>query len=202
MAALLASALVLAALYFGSAVIDGFLKPTAAAIWALLRIFVLSVDQIKLWTFLALAAALLAVVRAGTAIMDASQEQQPSAAAEDENALVGSIRYWRYLLSEAPGGQRDMATARNVFLRLLISARAAGERIAGDFPLYDDFQARRIPLPDEVYDFLFAEAPRSRRSRLRARIDRATGRDRAKYHRAVALFFGYLESYMEIKDEQ
>jgi hypothetical protein len=201
MAALLASALVLVALCFGSDVIEGFLKPTAAAIWALLRIFVLSVDQIKLWAFMALAAALLAIVRAATAIMDASQGWQAPADEADENALAHSIRYWRYLLSEAPSGRRDIATTRNVFIRLLISARAAKERVAGDFTLRDDFQARRIPLPDEVYGLLFAEEPRSRRTRLRAWLDRATGRDRAEYHRAVALFFEYLESYMEIKDE-
>jgi hypothetical protein len=201
-AVLLVSGLALAAILFGRAIFAGFVVPMASGIWALLRIFVLSVDQIQLWTFMLIALFLLFALRAALALMDYSPETQEESGEPDENAVLGSVKYWRYMFAEVPRSPRELALARREFAKLLLSSYAAKERVMNDFSLYGDFKSRRIPLPDGIYDFAFADEPPSRGSRLRSWLRRASGADRVEYHRAVEEFLDFIKSYMEISDEE
>jgi hypothetical protein len=201
-AVLLLSGLALAAILFGRAIFAGFVVPMASGIWALLRIFVLSVDQIQLWAFLIISLFLLFVLRAALALMDFSPVTEEEPAEPDENAALGSVKYWRYMFAEVPRSARELALARREFAKLLLSAYAAKERVMNDFLLYSDFKSRKIPLPDGIYDFAFADGPPTRWSRLGSWLRRASGADRVEYQRAVEEFLDFIKSYMEISDEE
>jgi hypothetical protein len=203
-AALVASGLFLAAVAFGPAIMSLFVVPMATSVWALLRVFVLSVDQVKLWTFVALAAFTLGFCRAVMAAMDASSRQDRESALPDRNAALANVGYWRYMLAVAPRSDRDRDTIRRELAKLLLSAYSSKERVARDFSLYRDFESRKIPLPEEVHELLFANASPSTKpeARFRAWLRRVSGRESAEYLRSLERYIEYLRFYMEINDEE
>jgi hypothetical protein len=204
--ALLASGVVLAALLFGPAVLEGVIKPMAMGIWVLLRIFVLSVDQAKLWTFLTLFLFLFLFLflayRAARAMLDASPGPGAESAEPDKNATLGDIEYWKYMFAETPRDDREYGLAQRELAKLLLSAYASRERVVNDFALHNDFKSRKIPLPESVYSFVFDDGRIASRSRLRAWLRRVSGRDRVEYRRSIGQYLEFLNSYMEISDDE
>jgi hypothetical protein len=200
--ALFASGLALVALLFGSAVLAGVLKPLAMGLWALVRIFVLSVDQIKLWTFLTIFLLLFFAYRAVSALMDSSPAEPTEYAAPDQSTTLADMEYWRYMFAETPRDSREFGLVQRELAKLLLSAHATKERVVNDFTLYNDFKSRRIPLPESVYALIFQEGQIRAKTRFRAWLHRLSGRDRVEYRRAIERFLKYLESHMEIHDDE
>ena len=200
--ALLASGIALAALLFGPEILEGFVRPAVMGIWMLLRVFILSVDQIKLWTFLMLVLFILVASRAALALMDSPPGQREEAAAPDQNATLGDIEYWRYMFAETPRDDREYGLARREFARLLLSAYASKERLVNDFTLYERFKSREIPLPEGVYDLVFSDERGAPRTRIRTWLYRASGRNRIDYRRGLEQYLDFLKSYMEINDDE
>jgi hypothetical protein len=200
--ALLASGIALAALLFGPAILEGVIKPAAVGIWMLIRVLVLSVDQIKIWTFLMLALIILFAFRAALALMDGPQEPRTEETAPDQNATLGDVEYWRYMFAETPRDDREYGLARREFAKLLLSAYASKERLVNDFTLYERFKSREIPLPEGVYDLVFSEERAASRTRIGTWLRRVSGRDRIDYRRELEHYLEFLKSYMEISDDE
>jgi hypothetical protein len=199
--AFLASGLALAALLFGPEILEGVVKPLAIGLWMLFRIFVLSVDQIKLWTFLLLALFTIFAFRAALALTAGSQGPRAEETAPDRNSTLGDVEYWRYMFAETPRDDREYGLARREFAKLLLSTYASKERLVNDFTLYERFKSREIPLPEGVYDFVFSEGRAAPGTRMQAWLRRVSGHDRIDYQRKLGQYLEFLKSYMEISDD-
>lgn len=200
-AAIIASGAALAAIFFGPVLLESVIKPVATGLWILVRVLVLSVDQIKLWTFLIVALFFFLAYRAARALLDAPVKPGTEPTAPDENATLDSLEYWRYLFTQTPRDDREYSLTRRELARLLLSAYASKERVVNDYTLYADFKSRKILLPDGVYAFVFGDegAPRTKFS---AWLRRASGRDRIDYSRGIERYLEFLTSYMEIRDDE
>jgi hypothetical protein len=201
--ALLAVAVSALAVLVGPAILRAFLAPLASGAWFLIRAFVLSFDQAALWGILLLGAGTLFASRIAAAAISSEPEARPGL--EEPNAALSDIESWRYLFAEAPRGARERAFARRELSGLLCSAYAARFGVRNDYGLYAGFRERRIPMPEDVRAYLFAdegaEDERGIARRAKAWFWRASGRERAGYLRVVEGLIGYIEGGMEASDE-
>jgi hypothetical protein len=202
---LLAAAVMgLAWIAFGPIIRDVVLRPLSEALWYVLRVFVLSVDQALLWGFLLLGLGVFVALRLAARLM--ARAEAPARAADaggasrDPNAALSDLKYWRYLLAETPRDARERSLAQRELARLLLSAYASAHRVEANFELYGDLREGRIALPGGLRPFLFGEESK-KGTKLQAWLRRVSGRDRADYRRSVEEYFDYLESVMEIRDD-
>jgi hypothetical protein len=202
---LLAALLAFVGLYFGPALLSGFIQPLAEQLWGFLRVYILCINQEELWRYFVLALSAFLCYRLLRALASASREAEPAPSGPDANAALGELRYWRYLFTKKTRDERERVLARREFERLLVSAYAAHNRVEADFELLESFRSGRIPLPATVHSFLFGEEaearPRKGARRLKAWLDRVSGRESSDSRRAVEEYLDYIESLMEMDDD-
>jgi hypothetical protein len=184
---------------------NNILEPTAVALWLLLRLLVLSIDQKYFWyavIFLAVIF-LFRFVRPKQPAMEVNTHS-------DTNTTILNIGYWRVLFTYNDQDIQEEKILKRELTHLLTSLYASKQSRSNDFRVHDDLQQGKIPLPSNIHTFLFPREPeqsggpikrflQSIRRTSQKWIHQWTGREKAEYYQTIEEVLNFLETSMEIK---
>jgi hypothetical protein len=191
-------------MFFWSFVLNEIITPISLAVWILLRVFVLSIDQKYYWGAIIFITSIFLYYHF-------LPPHQPTVQSEDfqnSNEIMRTIGYWRSLFTLT---NRDK-TLKKELARLLLSRHATKQRTLPYFRLYDALQQGEIPIPDQIHAFLFLEEPQevgrsfkklvqSIRNTPRTWIRRWTGQESAEYYRMIDEVFCFIETSLEMEND-
>ena len=186
---------------WGPFLLQDFLLPLSAGVWALLRICVLCVDQKTYWM-------LGLLVATGFSVFRLSQTASPPepTLAGDPNLEPGALTHWKGLFSSIRLGSPDDKNLRRELKWILVRIYASKHRLPAGFQVADRFQKREIALPAFVYDALFSAPPEKNRSGFVRLVQwmRGTHSEASRHRKLSEKILGeiltYFEEMMESKD--
>jgi hypothetical protein len=195
-------------LLFWPYILSEIIAPISLAVWVLLRIFVLSIDQQYYWGALIFAASFFLYRYFSTSVQPASQVED----SQNPNATLRAIGYWRFLFAIIGEDVRAQKALKRELVGLLLSFYATQQFTLADFRLYDALQRGEIPLPRHIHAFLFSEEPdkagfslkklaQSIRDTPRKWIRRWTGQETAEHYEMIADVLDFLETSLEMKND-
>ena len=201
------SIILLVGLLFWPFILKKIIEPTSLAIWLLLRIFVLSIDQIYYW-----GAIIFVVVIFLFRLLSLNQTIMQTEGSPDSNATIKTIEYWRSVFTLINPDVHDEKILKRDLSRLLLSFYASKQGTSTDFRIYDALQRGEIPLPEHIHTFLFPnetkESKRSFKKNIqsiwnapRKWIRRWTGQETAEYYRMINEVLCFIEISMEMKND-
>jgi hypothetical protein len=185
---------------------ENLVRPMALVFLVFWRI-VLSVDQQYYW-FLLIVAAVLYIFYRITRMTEVAEETQlpPS------NDTLETLRYWRtsIMLTSDETSQNNMLR-RDLWgiLAMMVAIQQPGK---SQIELYDALKQRQIPLPENIYSFLFPSEPPitgGSLSRLLQSVwlklarwrQRLSGREIADYYLSIEEVLNFMETAMEMKND-
>jgi hypothetical protein len=188
-------------------ILNNIIEPTAVAVWLLLRILVLSIDQKYFWYALIFLAVIF--------LFRLLRQEQPSIqsyAYLDTNATILNIGYWRVLFTYNDQDVRDEETLKRELIYLLTSLYASKQSTSNDFRVHDALQQGRIPLPENIHTFLFSAEPQESGGPIkrflqsipktsRKWIRQWTGQEKAEHYRLIDEVLDFVETSLEIKND-
>ncbi len=190
-----------------SFILENVVKPFALVLWAIWRIL-LSVDQKYYWGLLIFSAMFYLFYRLSREPAVFKQSHQ-----SNFNATLETVSYWRNSILFTS----DEIDQANVLKRslgdMLATLYAAKQPGTASFEIYAALKRRHLPLPEEIYDFLFpSELSGSvgplKQVLLKIRqtpgkwMRRWTRRDLAEYYRSIDEVITFMETSMEIEHDQ
>ena len=198
--------LFLVGLLFPSFIQDNFVAPIALVLLLFWRILQ-SVDQAIYWVLLIFSALAYSFFRLyRSAQKSAAFEQTPP---PDANAMLDELNYWRLAIRIAcdETGKHSYTLEHNLG-KVLAALYASKQPHIAQFEIYDALKLRQMPLPEDIYAFLFGtESSSSTRSVKqilhnlwnlpRKRIRRWTGREAAEYYQSLEQALKFMESVLE-----
>ena len=194
--------------------LSSILEPAATAVWLFLRLFVLSIGQEVYWwgaVCLALAVMIFRLARSRA-------PRYPSITAVTctprNQAALWHSQLRRGLEAASAGGGDGF---RRDLMWLFTEMYASQGHGALNYKIRDELLDRRIPLPEGIHSFLYAEKPaqpkpslfrhpvlsvrwslRAASEALRAWIRRKTGRARSEYIASVEEVVKFMEDSLEM----
>lgn len=205
-------AILFVGLLFWPFILNEIIKPTSLAVWVLVRIFVLSVDQEYYWLAIIFITFIFLYLR----LLPPPRPTIQSEGSQHPNETMRTLDYWRSLLNLIDVRVQDDEMLKKELARLLLSLYATKQHTLADFRLYDALQQGEIPLPEQIHAFLFPEEPQpvghsftinikklvqSIRNTPRKWIRRWTGQETAERHRMIDETLCFLETSLEMKND-
>jgi Ca2+/Na+ antiporter len=199
-------------LLFWPFILNEIITPTSLAVWVLLRIFVLSVDQAYYWVAIIFIIATFLYLR----LLPPSHPTIQSEDSQHLNETMRTLDYWRSLFNLIDQRVQDDEMLKKELARLLLSFYATKQHTLADFRLYDALQQGEIPLPEQIHAFLFPEEPQpvgrsfitnirrlvqSIRNTPRKWIRRWTGQETAERYRMINETLCFMETSLEMKND-
>jgi hypothetical protein len=196
--------LLMVCLLFEPFVMDNILVPIAAAIWLLLRIFVLSVDQIYYWVGLAALGFMFIAFRIVHLLINRPAPLKMESSPDPSLALMNA-EAWRNRIELTAGGSAEQSILKRELAWVLVSLYTFRQSGSAYHEVYEPLRQKKIPLPDKVWSFIFAQAPPgftpSIRQAFQSRIHKWSGRQTAEYYEAIEEVLSFLETSLEMKDD-
>jgi type IV secretory pathway VirB3-like protein len=204
---LLAAILLFLGVLFWPFVVNNILRPSALAVWLLLRILVLSIHQQYYWYAIIFAAFLF--------LFRLLPKQQPDTRSDiyaKTNPTIINLGYWRGLFTYSGLNIRDEKSIKRELVHLLTSLYATKHSTSNNWMIYDALQQGKIPLPVNINAFLFPQDPPrtgglvkrfflSFRKSLRNWIRRQTGQEKAEHYQMIDEVLHFMETALEIKHD-
>ena len=197
--------ILLVGLLFPSFIQDNFVTPIALVLWLFWRIFQ-SIDQEIYWVLLILSALAYFFARLYRQTQKpVTFEQTPP---PNANATLDELNYWRLAIRIAcdETGKHNNTLEHNLG-KVLAALYASKQPHVAQFEIYDALKLRQMPLPEDIYAFLFGTEASGRRSVKqilhnlwnlpRKRIRRWTGREAAEYYQSLEQALKFMESVLE-----
>ncbi len=193
------------ALLFRAFIIANVLTPIALFFLMIWRL-IISVHQAVYWGIVLVAAVGLAFFR----LIQVAAHIEVQQYTPPPQSIMQNINYWRLTLQLASDGGPSATSMKGELLYNLVAMYATKQSEAAPFAIREALQARQLPLPEPVYNFLFYDETqetnlswKERLQRLAAKpgkwIRRWTGREKADFYRAVEDTITFMEELMEIK---
>jgi hypothetical protein len=206
--AIILGMVILACIIFEPFVMNEILVPIGAAIWLLLRIFVLSVDQVYYWVGLIVLGFVFVVFRFIHHLINHPAPLRMQSSPDPSLALMNA-EAWRNRIELAAGGSAEQAILKRELAWLLVSMYTHRRAGSAYLEVYEPLRQRKIPLPDRVWSFIFEKEPperkpglvRSIRAAFQTRLQKWSGRETAEYYQAVAEVLTFLETSLEMNDD-
>jgi hypothetical protein len=205
----LAAAIILfIGIFFWPFILNNIIKPTALVVWFLLRILILSVDQEYFWTIMILVAVIFLF-----RLLPRKQSSPPQQVNFPEtNATINRIGYWHILFTYDGRNVKEDQILRQSLIHLLTSFYASKQRIANNFGIHEALRQGDIPLPENIHTYLFPQelqetGGRSKnffhsfRTTPRKWIYQVSGQAKAEHERMISEVLNFLETSLEIKNE-
>jgi hypothetical protein len=201
-------------LIFQQALMAYVVQPVATAIWALLRLFVFSIDQHVYWWLLIGVLLLVPVFR--ELRKPRSYDPDPTTT---PNPWLGRVDSWRGSIRADVHETDPKTSVRRDLGWLLTGLYATGQQQAADFEIQSALEGGTIDLPVALHAFLWppARPPRppflsdpagfilhtlvSLRAGMVRRVRILTGREAAEYYRAIELALAYMETSLEMRND-
>jgi Ca2+/Na+ antiporter len=199
-------------LLFWPFILNEIIRPISLAVWVLVRIFVLSVDQAYYWMAIIFIASIFLYLR----FLPPSHPTIQSEDFQHSDATMRTLDYWHSLFSLIGVRVQDDEMLKKELARLLLSLYATEQHTSADFRLYDALQQGKLPLPEQIHLFLFPEEPQpvgrsfsvnirklvqSIRNTPRKWIHRWTGQETAEHYRMIDETLCFLETSLEMKND-
>ena len=184
-------------------VLNEIITPTSLAVWVLLRIFVLSIDQKYYWG----AIILITVFFLYRRLLPPPPPMVQAENFQNSNEIMRTIGYWRSLLTLTDENIHAGKTLKKELARLLLSRHATKRRTWPYFRLYDALQQGEIPIPDQIHAFLFLEKSQEGgllqfiRNISRKWLRRWTGQELADHYRMIDETLCFIETSLEMKND-
>jgi hypothetical protein len=186
-------------------ILKNIVEPAALAVWLLLRILVLSIDQKYFWY----AAILIAIIF----LFRLLPKEQSAIQADTQiqvNATIANIGYWRVLFTYDGKDIRNEKTLKRQLIQLLTALYASKQNTTNSFRIYDALQQGELPLPEHIHAFLFSDEPQEVVSPLRRFIQfirmtprkwirQWTGEEKVDHYRMINEVLDFLETSLEMK---
>jgi hypothetical protein len=204
---LITTIVLFAALLFWPFLLDNILKPTALAVWLLLRILVLSIDQKYFWY----ASAFVAVVILFRFLLQEHTATQSDTYTET-NVTIRNIRYWRIMFTYNDRNIRDEKTLKRELLELLTSLYVSKQSMSNHFAIHAALKQSEIPLPRHIQAFLFSEEPsgsdgsikkllQSVRKTPLTWVRRWTGQEKTEHYQMIDELLSFMEASLETNND-
>lgn len=188
-------------------VVNNLIRPTALAIWLLLRILVLGIHQKYFW-YAVILAAVLVLLRLLRQLPSESPPERPA----DANSTLVNIAYWRSLFLYTGQNILEQKTLKRQLVHLLTSLCALQQGIPNDFRFHEALEQGTIPLPSTIHAFLFPQEPpgpggpirtflQSIPKAVRKRVRRWTGQEKAEHDQRIEEILHFLETSLEINHD-
>jgi hypothetical protein len=188
-------------------ILNNIIEPTAVAIWLLLRILVLSIDQKYFWY-----AVIFLVVFFLMRLLPKAQPAIQSDLHPNTNATIMNIGYWRALFTYDNQDVREEKILKRQLIYLLTSLYASKQSTSNSFDIYEALQHGEMPVPETIHAFLFsAEVQESGglinrfiqsvRKTLRKWIRQWTGQEKAEHYQMIHEVLDFMETSLEIKND-
>jgi hypothetical protein len=206
--AIILGILILIGILFEPFVVNKILVPVAAAIWLLLRIFVLSVDQIYYWVGLTVLGFMFVVFRVIHQLIFRPGPVKVDSSPDPSLALM-TAEAWRNRIALSAGGSAEQAILKRELAWLLVSMYTHRRSGSAYLEVYEPLRLRKIPLPEMVWSFIFEKEPPGRkpgflqsiRQAAQTRIQKWNGRETAEYYQAIAEVLSFMETSLEMNDD-
>jgi hypothetical protein len=167
----------------------------------------LSIDQKYFWYALICVVAIFLY----RVLAHARETVQPDVYLQS-NATLDTIEFWRVRFAGNSHNIWDEKTLKRDLLHLLISFYASNQNTSNNFELYQALEQGRVPLPEHIRNFLFSQEPRepdhsikgflrSFRETPRKWIHRWTGQEKAERYQTIAEVLRFMETSLEIKND-
>ena len=195
--------LVFVGLLFAPYVIEHILKPLSIAAWLFLRIFVLSISQYIYWGVFILIAFIWLVRRLMV------RGAKPVVLADTTpNDAVMNIEKWLHSIRLAGNYLEWRQQFKNELIQMLVALFSSRQQGLTYSEVFEPLRQRQIPLPDPVYDFLFAPQVKDTHltfvQKLRSLPElprkwwrRRSGRETVEFHRSVDIVLNFMETMLE-----
>jgi hypothetical protein len=201
------SVLILIGMLFWPFILKEIITPIALVAWLLLRMFVLSIDQQYYW-----AAIILITLIFLYRMLPQDSNAIPSENSYESNETMDTIGYWHSLFTLIDINKHDESTLKRELIRLVLALYASKQRSSPNFLFYEALQRGEISIPDHIHSFLFPAEPKqskrfsqkllqSVRETPRKWIRRWKGQDRAEYYQMIDEILGFVETSLEIGND-
>lgn len=202
-------------LIFQQFLIANVVLPIATVVWALLRIFVLSIDQRIYWWILIGILVLVPLIRELWDVAPSGPERPATA-----NWWLERVDFWRGSILANAQETGESSTVRHNLVWLLARLYAPGQQKPPDYELDMALQRGESGLPDDLRAFLWPPPQPGRppffkhpvgfarhmvhsfRAAAALRIRRWTGREAAEYYRAIELVLAHMETSLEMHNDE
>lgn len=203
---LILALLVLSGILFQSFILQNFVRPVGLLLWAGLRLL-RTFDQGVIWALLLFCAVIFLLLRLGRET--ASYDSTPPASS---NTTLENVKYWRTSILVTHDEITELNVLKRYLGKMLAAVYAAKEPGSTNVEKYNALKQRSIPLPEPVYAFLFPAAPEAGRRSLwkvlaairdlpKKWSRRWSGRDIEEYYASIEEVLAYIESTVEIKND-
>jgi hypothetical protein len=204
---LIAAIVLFLGILFWPFIVNNIIKPIALVVWLLLRILVLSVHQKYFWY----AVVFVLFIFLFRFLPLEQSDIQPDAYREP-NTTITNIEYWRGLFIYDGQSVRDEETLRRELTHLLTSLHASNQGTSNHFGIHEALQQGKIPLPENIYTFLFSQEPpgsggllkrffQSIRKTPRQWIRQWTGQEKAEHFQMIDEVLHFMETSLEINND-
>jgi hypothetical protein len=191
--------------------VEALVLAFATAVWLMLRLFVLSIDQeVYWWGLISLAVIFILGI---LALRFRAQGQSMTDQAHGSEQRRDRADYWRssILLNVHSAGEWD--TFRRELMWLFTSMHSSRRKGKENYKIREAIQSREIPVPETVYSFFFPALPappeppywRHPIAWLKyglGRLHRRPGGKKSRYFGSIDGVLSYLESSLEIKHDE
>jgi hypothetical protein len=207
--------LVLFGLIFQEFLYANIILPSATVVWILLRVFILSIDQQYYWGLLILVVAGFTIFR----IAQNLKNNQPIVV-QVTNPTVDGVTQWRQALLFSGQAHGEINSVKRELIWLLTMVYASQQQGVVNYRVREALEQGEIPLPEEIYRFLFSGAAVSPRKSLFKHplgavqdwldtirsyphkwMRRWSGRETADYYLAIDKALSVMETSLEIKHD-
>ncbi len=191
---------------FRTFLFENFIQPVTLMIWVLLRVLS-AVDQNIYWGGLLFAGLIFLLLRLGRT-PSVNEPEPPS----DTFSALENIRYWRTAIVVTRSEITEVNVLKRYLGKMLATAYSVNEPGRPNLEIYNALKLRQIPLPEPVYAFLFPgalPAPGGSFRQFLQNIRQApqrlarqwSGRDLEDYYRSIEEVLAYIESTLEVKND-
>jgi hypothetical protein len=202
-------------LIFQQALITNVVQPVATAIWALLRIFVFSIDQHVYW-WLLIGVLLLVPLMRELRKPRSYTDPEPTATS---NPWLERVDSWRGSILADVHETEPRSRVRRDLAWLLTGLYATGQQQSADVEIKTALEQGTIDLPRALHAFLWptVRPPRppffkdpagfvlhtmgSFRAAAVLLVRRVTGREAAEYYQAIELALAHMETSLEMRND-
>jgi hypothetical protein len=205
----------IAGLIFWPFLLKEVIQPVATVIWLMLRLFVLSIDQIVFWWLLVAAIVIYITYR----LLRLSSAPVAAGEPNETSSPLDPVKLWQASI-QAGAQQVGESPVKHRLTWLLTNTYASRQQAGPSYQVREAFEQRQIPIPDTVYQFLFpASAARAKASfwkdplravrqalltfpgKLRSRLRRWGGQEKAEYYRSIDEVLSMMENSLEISHD-
>ena len=183
--------------------------PVSQAVWLLIRIFVLSIDQKYYWIAIILVAVFILLIRQ---IFINQTFAIVTEKIPDSNATLRTVDKWQSLFSMNDEINEEEKILKRELVHLLLSLYSIKQRTEADYQLFDALEQGEIPLPAYIHTYLFEKSENNDRPFIKRLkiignlpgkwMRHWSGQDKVEHYQMIDDVLDFIETSLEMKNDE